>query len=126
MQTIWDLVDGSNSVCVPSSRGSFVRCVMCVFGCVVLAGCGGGVPQGLQRGKVGCEEAVGQGVSAGKANARLVAQTTASYQAEDLKGFMLRDGFRAVVLRGRRIDCQGFELGGGLTRCTAKVQVCGR
>ena len=103
-----------------------MRHVLIAFGCLVVSGCGGGVPQGLQRVKVGCEEAVGQGVSAGKANARLVAQTTASYQAEDLKGFMLKDGYRAVALRGRRVACQGFELGGGLTRCTAKVEVCGR
>ncbi len=103
-----------------------LRLIACVSGCLLVTGCGVGAPEQLQRGKVGCEEAVGQGVSIGKANARLIAEAAAIYQTEDLKGFMLRDGYRALTVGRRRIDCQSFELGGGLTQCVAKAQICGR
>jgi hypothetical protein len=103
-----------------------VRYALVVLGCFVVTGCGGGAPEKLQGGKMGCEEAVGQGVSPGRASARLIAQSTVAYQADDLKGFMLRDGYRAVLVKGRRVDCRGSELGGGLSLCVARLQVCGR
>ena len=75
--------------------------------------------------RTGCEEAVAQGVSAGRASARLVAQTNLTHQAQDLRGYMIKDGYRAVRARRPQIDCKPYSLGFGLTRCVAKAQLCG-
>ena len=93
---------------------------------LVLTGCSGFTPKSGFPARAGCEEAIGQGVSPGKANARLVAQANLTYQAQDLKGFMLKDGYRSVHNRAPRIDCHPYSLGLGLTQCVARAQLCGR
>ncbi|MEQ1694478.1 MAG: hypothetical protein ABL901_01435 [Hyphomicrobiaceae bacterium] len=90
------------------------------------AGCSGGTPQSGLPLRAGCEEAVGQGVAPGKASARLLAQTSLTYQAQDLKGFMLKDGYRAVRAGAPHLVCTPYPLGLGLTLCLARAQLCGR
>jgi hypothetical protein len=103
----------------------YVRIALVPTLVLVLTGCGGFAPKSGFPARAGCEEAIGQGVSPGKANARLVAQANLTYQAQDLKGFMLKDGYRSVYNRPSRIDCHAYPLGLGLTQCVARAQLCG-
>ena len=104
----------------------YVRMALLSMPVLGLTACGGPAPKSGLAARAGCEEAIGQGVSPGKANARLVAQANLAYQAQDLKGFMLKDGYRAVQNRAPRIDCHPYPLGLGLTQCVARAQLCGR
>jgi hypothetical protein len=104
----------------------YVRVALLSVPVLVLTGCSGFAPKSGFPARTGCEEAIGQGVSPGKANARLVAQANLTYQAQDLKGFMLKDGYRAVHNRPSRTDCHPYPLGLGLTQCVARAQLCGR
>jgi hypothetical protein len=95
---------------------------------LLLAACSGGgrATKFISSARVGCEDAVGQGVSAGRANARLVAQAQLKFQAQDLKGFMIKDGYGVIVARPTRIECRAYPLGLGLTQCFARSQLCSR
>ena len=103
-----------------------VRIALLCMPLVAVTGCSGLAPKSGFSGRAGCEEAIGQGVSPGKANARLVAQANLTYQAQDLRGFMLKDGYRSVQNRAAKISCHPYALGLGLTQCVARAQLCGR
>lgn len=104
----------------------YVRIVLLALPVIAVAACSGGAPQvGPAAVRGGCEEAAGQGVALGKASAQFVARTDLTYQAENLKGYMLKDGYHAVRLGSSRVDCQAYPLGFGLTHCVAKAQLCG-
>lgn len=102
-----------------------VRIVLVLLPIMLMAGCSGKLQTNAGLARAGCEEAVAQGVSAGQASARLVAQTNLTHQAQDLRGFMIKDGYRAVRARRPQVDCRPYSLGFGLTRCVAKAQLCG-
>ena len=102
------------------------RWIALVMSVTVLTGCSGSVPKGTAQHRAGCEEAVGQGVAASSSSARLVARANLSAQAQDLRGYMIKDGYRAITQRVARVGCHGYALGFGLTRCVAKAQLCGR
>ena len=79
--------------------------------------------------RVGCEEASAQVAAFGQASARNFAQAALKYQIDDLKGYMLHDGYRSVRVRSRRVECHPYPLGGGitgLTQCIATARLCGR
>lgn len=104
----------------------YVRIALLCLPVLAVTGCGGFAPKSGLPARAGCEEAIGQGVSPGKANARLVAQANLTHQAQDLKGFMLKDGYRFVRSRAPRFHCHPYPLGLGLTQCVARAQLCGR
>jgi hypothetical protein len=106
-----------------------VAAVAFVSAAAVLSGCG--LPKGstTKAVRVGCEEASAQAAAPSKASATLFAQGMLKYQIGDLKGYMLQDGYRAVTLRSRRVDCRPYPLGGGvtgLTQCVATARLCSR
>lgn len=103
----------------------YVRNALLLLPVLVAAGCSGGAPQVGSAQRAGCEEAAGQGVALGKASATFVARTDLTTQAETLKGYMLKDGYRAVRSGPPRVDCQAYPLGFGLSHCVAKAQLCG-
>ena len=102
-----------------------LRFALC-FVALSLAGCSPSPPKSAVRFRTGCIEAVGQGVATGKADAGFIARANLSFQAQDLKGFMLNDGYRSVARRApERVVCRPYSLGLGLTQCVAKGDVCG-
>lgn len=103
----------------------YARVMLLVLPVLAFAGCSGGTPRSSLPVRAGCEVAIGQGVSPGKASARMVAQTDLKYQAQDLKGFMLKDGYRAVRNGPSLVECHPYPLGLGLTQCIARAQLCG-
>ena len=76
--------------------------------------------------RVGCEDAVAQATASGRADASLYAKTSLKYQIQELKGYMLKDGYRAVALKSQRVDCRPYPLTLGLTRCVATATLCSR
>ena len=102
------------------------RVAVSLLSLACLSGCGGQGPDRPGVFRSGCEEAIGHGIAPGRASAKLVAQANLSYQAQDLRGFMIKDGYRAVVVRAARIECHPYALGFGLTQCVAKSQLCSR
>lgn len=104
----------------------FARVVFFVLPVLVVGACGGNGLKTIATRPVGCEEAVGQGVSVGEARARLVAQSNLSNQVQELKAYMMREGYRSVRMRPARVACRAYALGLSLTQCVAKAQLCSR
>ena len=89
---------------------------------VVTAGCSGG-PQVAPKFRSGCEDAVARAAGQGKASATAYAKSALKYEVQDLKGFMLKDGYRSVRPQSQRVDCKPYPLG-GLTLCVATARLC--
>ena len=97
--------------------------VICV---VTLAGCSAPKGPSAKAVRVGCEDAVSQAVASGRADASLYAKAGLTYQVQDLKGYMLNDGYRNVTVRSERVECRPYQLMGGLTQCSAIAKLCSR
>ena len=100
-----------------------------LLGAALVSACG--LPKGStgKAVRIGCEEATAQVAASGQTSARNFAQAALKYQIQDLKGYMLQDGYRSVGVRSRRVDCHPYPLGGGitgLTQCIATARLCGR
>lgn len=93
---------------------------------VVMGGCAIDTRQAAVGRGGGCEEAAGQGVASSHAAARKVALANLTYQAQDLKGFMVHVGYGAIAAKPSRLSCAPYGLGLGLVRCVATQQLCGR
>ena len=100
-----------------------------VIGSALVSACGlpkGGTGKAV---RIGCEEATAQVAAFGQTSARNFARAALKYQIDDLKGYMLQDGYRSVGVRSRRVDCHPYPLGGGitgLTQCIATARLCSR
>jgi hypothetical protein len=91
---------------------------------VSMAGCS--TPPGpiATSAKRGCEEAVAQAAATGKSDARLYAVSSLRYQIQDLKGYMVKDGYRGVTVQSQRVDCRPYPLTSALTNCVATARLC--
>ena len=90
-----------------------MRVVLILLPIVLMAGCSGKLQTNAGAVRTGCEEAVAQGVSAGRASARLVAQTNLNHQAQDLRGYMIKDGTGQFARAGRRLIASRIRWGLG-------------
>jgi hypothetical protein len=73
-----------------------------------------------------CEEAVAQAAAPGRASARLFALASVKYQVQEVRGFLLRDGYHGVREEKPAVVCGPYGLGLGLSRCIATVRLCSR
>lgn len=105
-----------------------MRIAVALFGAACLTACGAphGGSKSARAVRVGCEDASSQAAAPGQTSARMFAQGGLKYQIDDLKGYMLADGYRSVRVQSRRIDCRPYPLGAGLTQCIATARLCSR
>jgi hypothetical protein len=102
-----------------------VRLVLMAAPLSVLAACSSGGPRNAAPVRAGCEDVSGQGVASGAGYARLIAQANLRHQGQDLRGYMLKDGYRTVRISRANVTCSVYSLGLGLKRCVARAQMCG-
>lgn len=104
------------------------RTVSVVLSAALVAGCSTskGPTARATAERVGCEEAVARGVATGKADASMIARTALVYQIGDLKGFMIKDGYRSITVKSQHLDCRPYPLTTGLTLCVATARLCSR
>jgi predicted component of type VI protein secretion system len=79
--------------------------------------------------RVGCAEASANAVANGKSNASAFARANLRYQIQDLKGFMITDGYAQVAVASQQVACRNYPLAfgaTGLTQCTATARLCSR
>lgn len=94
---------------------------------LLLAGCATLAPETSQNATtLRCDEAVGQGLSAGAGYARAIAESGVRYQVGDVRGYLLSAGLHRVRPAGKTVTCKPYLLGGGLTQCTVVARFCGR
>jgi hypothetical protein len=72
-----------------------------------------------------CDEAVSQGLAYGRGAALAVAEAGIAHQIDDIRGYLLSEGFHRVRPAGGSRTCQPWELGGGLTQCVVIKRFCG-
>jgi hypothetical protein len=93
----------------------------------VVAGCSQDAVSNVTRGRAGCEVATAQAVAAGQADARQFALGALKYELQDLKGYMLKSGYRTARARtAPTVVCKPYPLsfGTGLRLCVATGQLC--
>ena len=90
---------------------------------LILAACSGSGPQTPKSYRTGCEDAVARAAGPGRASATAYAKSVVKFEVQELKGFMLKDGYRSVRPQPPKIDCRPYAFG-GLTLCTATVRLC--
>jgi hypothetical protein len=102
------------------------RCASIVFATALLAGCSASNgPKGVAA-RTGCEEATAQATATGRADAGLYAKAMLKYQIDDLKGYMIKDGYRSVAVKSQHVECRPYQLGLGMTQCIATARLCSR
>ena len=95
---------------------------------LALAGCSGDVSTSNTPVRSRCEEAVARAVAPGTSDARLSALATLKYEIQDLKGFLLNNGYRGLRARSPKVVCGPYQLApdSGLKACIASAQLCER
>lgn len=98
------------------------------LGVIVLSGCvtAPQAPRPTTSSSLRCDEAVGQAVSFGRGQARVIAERSARQQVSDVRGYLLGTGISRVRPAGSEVTCRPYALGGGLTQCVAVLRFCGR
>ena len=76
--------------------------------------------------RVGCDEAVARAAMNGRADAGFAAKTALKYQIQDVKGYMLQEGYHSIAVTSQRVDCRPYPLAVGLTLCVATARLCSR
>jgi hypothetical protein len=106
----------------------FPICAILVAPVLILAGCGGDLPGGRGLSGPNCEEASARAVAPGTADAKLFALISLKYEVQDLKGFLLKNGYRSVHARPAKVACSPYQIGiaTGLKACVATAQLCER
>ena len=72
-----------------------------------------------------CDEAVSQGLAYGRGAAQAIAEAGIGHQIEDIRGYLLSQGYHHVRPAGGSHTCRPWELGGGLTQCIVVKRFCG-
>ena len=72
-----------------------------------------------------CDEAVSQGLAYGKGGAQAIAEAGIRHQIDDVRGYLLTQGFHKIRPAGGQTVCQPWSLGGGLTQCVVVKRFCG-
>lgn len=94
---------------------------MVLFG----SGCASYEPAPRQQAALGCDEAVSQGSAFGRGQARAIAVNGLRYQIDDVRGYLLNQGFRHVRPAECSVTCRDHPFGYGLVQCTAVARLCG-
>jgi hypothetical protein len=92
---------------------------------VLVAGCASYEPAPQQQSALGCDEAVSQGSAFGRGPARAIAINSLRYQIDDVRGYLLNQGFRHVRPAKRTVTCLDHAFGYGFVQCTAVARLCG-
>ncbi len=94
----------------------------------VLAACTGDGPRPVAAARPGCEQATARAVASGSADARQSALASLKYDIQDVRGFMLKNGYRVVRADAPKVVCGPYPLavGLGLKTCVATADLCGR
>ncbi len=95
---------------------------------LVLAGCGGETFSASTLTGGRCEEASARAVAPGTADGKLFALASLKYEVQDLKGFLLKNGFHSVRPRPPKVACSPYQIGfpTGLKACVASALLCER
>lgn len=73
-----------------------------------------------------CEDIVSDGIASTLGEARWIAREGVRQQFADVRGNLLRAGFKRVRIVSSDVRCRPHSLGLGLSTCTAAARACGR